>query len=263
MQSSVSRNRKSTASSSTSWTSRQALVRTVHSRLYDYQRARVENQAAIQGWIRLVQSKIQEYGIVEHDIYNVDETRFLCSRIASRKVIAAASRRARRARRIQPGARTWITAFECVRSNGEVIQLLIIFPGKSITNEITVQHLPQGSMFTESNKVWTSDEITLRWLQQIFEPLTHRCLGTYRLLILDGHRSLLMTKLDQYCQVRRSSYCVCLRTVLTYYDPSVSAYLDDWLPVLFRISHPTIGHWVWKVRSAESITDHATHHRLS
>jgi hypothetical protein len=46
-------------------------------RRIDYQRALAEDPKIIQAWFALVQNTIAKYGIVNSDIYNFDETRFL------------------------------------------------------------------------------------------------------------------------------------------------------------------------------------------
>lgn len=80
---------------------------------------------------------------------------------------------------------------------------MVIFSGNSLTDEITIQPLPHGLWFIESDKGWTSNEISIRWLKQIFEPSTHRSTGVYRLLIVDGHRSHLTAEFDQYCEEKK------------------------------------------------------------
>jgi hypothetical protein len=42
----------------------------------NYQRAKCEDPAIIKPWFDLVQRTILEYGILNHDIYNFDETGF-------------------------------------------------------------------------------------------------------------------------------------------------------------------------------------------
>src|SRR5690606_20456900 len=47
---------------------------------------------------------------------------------------------------------------------------------------------------------WTTDELTLRRLKEVFEPQTrNRTTGRYRLLIFDGHGSHLTPAFDKFC----------------------------------------------------------------
>jgi hypothetical protein len=47
-------------------------------RKYDYQRAKCEDPTIIRDWFRLVENTIAKYGITLADIYNFDETGFMC-----------------------------------------------------------------------------------------------------------------------------------------------------------------------------------------
>ena len=51
-----------------------------------------------------------------------------------------------------------------------------------------------------SDNGWTTDAISLRWLEKIFIPsTTSRRGGRYRLLVLDSHGSHLTPEFDQLC----------------------------------------------------------------
>ena len=54
-------------------------LRTRWTRRYDYQRAKCEDPKVIGEWFALVRNVKAKYGIVDSDIYNFDETRFMIS----------------------------------------------------------------------------------------------------------------------------------------------------------------------------------------
>lgn len=61
-------------------------------------------------------------------------------------------------------------------------------------------NLPKDWRFEVLNNGWTTNEISLRWLQKLFIPFTNsRVRGRYRLLILDGHGSHLTPQFDRIC----------------------------------------------------------------
>jgi hypothetical protein len=60
-----------------------------YTRKYDYQRAKCEDPEIIQQWFKLVQNTISKYGILEQDIYNINETGFQMGVAHTAKVIAA------------------------------------------------------------------------------------------------------------------------------------------------------------------------------
>jgi len=51
-------------------------LKSKYNRKYDYQRAKCEDPDLIRAWFQRVQSTKAEYGILEEDIYNFDETGF-------------------------------------------------------------------------------------------------------------------------------------------------------------------------------------------
>jgi hypothetical protein len=61
-------------------------------------------------------------------------------------------------------------------------------------------NLPKDWRIEVSANGWTSDEISLRWLQKLFIPSTNsRVRGRFRLLVLDGHGSHLTPQFDRIC----------------------------------------------------------------
>nr|XP_001392020.2 transposase [Aspergillus niger CBS 513.88] len=113
-----------------SFVKRHESLRTRFARRLNYQRAKMEDPEVIKDWFKRVQEVIQEYGISSDDIYNFDETGFAMGMIATYKVVTS-SQRAGRPSLVQPGNREWVTAIECIRSNGEVLPSTLIFKGKT------------------------------------------------------------------------------------------------------------------------------------
>ena len=175
-------------------------LKTRFSRKYDYQRALCEDPKKIQEWFKLVRETIQEWGIVDEDIYNFDETGFAMGTIATAKVITQAERSSR-PNLIQPGNREWVTAIETISASGWVLPPMVIFAGRTHrTNWFENTNLPPDWTIGVSPNGWTTDELGFDWLQFVFERYTKdRTKGVYRLLILDGHGSHLTPKFDQYC----------------------------------------------------------------
>jgi len=52
---------------------RHETLKSQFSRKYDHQRAKNEDPAVIRDWFQRLQQTIQEFGILEQDIYNFDE----------------------------------------------------------------------------------------------------------------------------------------------------------------------------------------------
>ncbi|KAJ8225492.1 hypothetical protein LV156_009112, partial [Aspergillus fumigatus] len=175
-------------------------LKTRWNRRYDYQRAKCEDPKVIREWFDRVQITIMQHGIAQEDIYNFDETGFAMGRTATARVVTRADYYGK-ASVVQPGNREWVTSIECINSTGWVLPPCIIFKGKvHIEGWYEDIELPRDSRIEVSPNGWTTDEIGLRWLKNIFIPLTSsRTTGKYRLLILDGHGSHLTPQFDQLC----------------------------------------------------------------
>ncbi|GMG16901.1 unnamed protein product [Aspergillus oryzae] len=76
----------------------------------DYQRAECEDPQIIQKWFNLFHETIQKYGILEQDIYNMDETGFQMGVASTARVICGSETRDAHAKTIQPGNREWTTS---------------------------------------------------------------------------------------------------------------------------------------------------------
>ena len=177
-------------------------LRTRYNRKYDYKRALCEDPTAIRDWFRLVRNTIAKYGIEDADIYNFDETGFQMGVISTAKVVTA-SDRALRPVTIQPGNREWVTAIECISSDGWSLPPMIILKGKTHISSWYLDTLPHDWTIAVSDNGWTTDQLGLTWLTDVFERHTKdRTTGVYRLLILDGHGSHVTPEFDLFCKDR-------------------------------------------------------------
>jgi hypothetical protein len=102
---------------------------------------------------------------------------------------------------VQPGNREWVTSIECINSTGWALPPCVIFKGKvHIEGWYQDIKLPRDSRIEVSPNGWTTDERSLRWLQNLFIPTTtSRTTGKYRLLVLNSHGSHLTPQFDQIC----------------------------------------------------------------
>jgi hypothetical protein len=173
-------------------------VKTRFSRRYDYQRAKCEDPKVIQPWFETLIQTVLEYGILDDDIYNFDETGFAMGLIATAKVIVSAETRGR-PHLIQPGQREWVTSIEAINAVGKVLPPYVIFKGKTKRLGWFEDAIP-GMRIETSPNGWTTDDIGFDWLKNHFVPITAPwTVGVYRLLILDGHGSHVTPKFDKIC----------------------------------------------------------------
>ncbi len=79
---------------------------------------------------------------------------------------------------------------------------MVIFKGKmQQPTWYEDKDLPKDCVLAVSDNGWTSNELGLRWLRDIFDKHTaSKAVGKYRLLILDGHRSHATPEFDLFCK---------------------------------------------------------------
>jgi len=105
-------------------------LRTRFQRKYDYQRAKCEDPDVIRGWFELIKDTITKYAIVDSDIYNFDETRFMMGVISTRIVVTSSDGR-KQAKKTQPGNREWVTVIQAVSSVGYAVPPFLVVAGKN------------------------------------------------------------------------------------------------------------------------------------
>jgi hypothetical protein len=183
----------------TKFINRNIELKSRYNRKYDYQRAQCEDPVLIREWFQRVQHTVAEYGILDEDIYNFDETGFQMGVIATAKVVTG-SDRAGRPRVTQPGNREWVTVIETINANGFAIPPLIIL-GAVMHQAAWYDNLPYDWSIGVSENGWTTKEIGLHWLKHVFDKHTaQRTVDRFRLLVLDGHGSHINPEFDYYCQ---------------------------------------------------------------
>jgi hypothetical protein len=169
-------------------------------RKYDYQRAKCEDPTIIRNWFTLVASTIAKYGIRSDDIWNFNKTGFLIGMIASGMVVTGTDRRGR-PKSVQPGNREWITVIQAINAAGWAIQPFIIGRGQyHLANWYRESNLPGNWAIATSQNGWTDNEIGLEWLKHFDRCTSKRSVGSYRLLILDGHESHHSVDFERYCE---------------------------------------------------------------
>ena len=170
------------------------------SQRYNHQHAKCEDPKIIQEWFNCIQIIIMQHGITLDDIYNFDETGYAMGLVATAKVVTRAEMTGRPFL-VQPGNREWVTSIECINALGWALPPCIIFKGKvHIEGWYQDEAIPHDWRIEVSPNGWTTDEIGLQWLKNLFIPATNGCTtGKHCLLILDGHGSHLTPRFDEIC----------------------------------------------------------------
>ena len=92
-----------------------------------------------------------------------------------------------------------MTVIEATSATGYLLPLLIIFKGKEHP-DTWYKELPKDWSIAVSPNGWTTDEIGRYWVEKVFNLHTKdRCVGAYRLLVLDGHNSHSTAQFEHFC----------------------------------------------------------------
>jgi hypothetical protein len=105
---------------------------------------------------------------------------------------------------IQDGNREWITTIACICADGTALTPALIYQAQSGNIQDTwlqdFEPAKHRAFFTSSPSGWTSNEIGLAWLKQVFDRETKaKARSSWRLLILDGHGSHVTMDFISYC----------------------------------------------------------------
>lgn len=158
-------------------------------RKFNYKRSCCEDPKIMKNWFDLVQDITTEYQIMPDDSYNMDEVGFAMGMISTCMVVTNSERKDR-PKLLQSENREWTTVIAGVSASGWALAPMIIFKGKNPPLYKNVVELPSDWTVKSSPNGWTTDELGLFWLKEVFDKQTRdRTKGQYRLLIMDSHGS--------------------------------------------------------------------------
>jgi DDE superfamily endonuclease len=151
----------------------------------------------VRQWFAIIGPELSSPDIVPENIYNLDETGVLLSMLSSLKVLVG-----KNDLRNYRGAgvkRTMVTAIECISADGRFLPSLIIWPASIHRSTWTIHPTP-GWHFACLKSGYTDKEISLSWVQRVFDPSTRpQANGRPRILINDGFGTHESVEILQFC----------------------------------------------------------------
>ena len=164
-------------------------VRTKRGVTLDIQRSQNLTEVAIQGWYDNLSLVVRRKYIKRQHTWNVDEVGNAFGIVSNQRVIGSADTDSTIIQTARE--REWVTAIECINPQGCALTPLVIFKGKHVQSQWFLPDQTPDWAYTSSNSAFTTNDIGLRWLRDIFLPQSTKELaeGEWRLLILDGHKS--------------------------------------------------------------------------
>jgi hypothetical protein len=155
----------------------------------DALRVRSITKDKVQDWYSQLEKVLKLKNIKGHNLWNFDETGTALSPVSNSRVVGTIATKTSYV--AQPSNRQWCTAIEAISAIGQVLQPLLIFKGKSIQHQWFIAEETPDWRYTASTNAYTSNEIGLSWLREIFIPQSAKNLqpDEWRLLLLDGAKS--------------------------------------------------------------------------
>lgn len=154
--------------------------------------------------------KIEKYHIRPQNTYNFDEKGFLIGvcHAAKRIVPIEHLQKKKTLGASQDGSREFISLVASICTDGATIPPALIYQGDSRDMQDTwledFDHSRDEAYFAVSSKGWTSEDLGVRWLRDIFDRHTKEKAGnSRRLLIADGHSSHVNLRFIDYCDRNR------------------------------------------------------------
>jgi hypothetical protein len=159
----------------------------------------------IEDWFELIGNVLEGPDIVSENVYNMDETGVMLSKLGSVKVLVATDDvRDYRGARVK---RKMVTAVECISADGRYLNPMIIWPASTHRANWTTFPTP-GWHYAFSDSGYTDSILSLEWLTRVFDPQTSkRANGKPRVLICDGFGTHEKLEILVHCLTNNIKLC--------------------------------------------------------
>ena len=106
-----------------------------------------------------------------------------------------------------PQNREWVSILEAISASGRSIRPLVVFQGSNLQSSwFPAAGIPDWH-YTTSENGWTSNHITLQCLRDVFIPESWPNGSRTRLLVMDGHGSLISVDFMWECKQNNIQLC--------------------------------------------------------
>jgi hypothetical protein len=164
-------------------------VKTKQGRALDRKRTQWLYRSHVDKWFQDLAAIVKRKGINPCNYWNMDEIGTALGPCSNQLVVGSSSTTSSLVKTTIN--REWCTAIEAVNPFGQALTPLLIFKAKHVQNQWFIPSETPDWIYSSSQAAFTTNEIGLKWLQEIFIPQTQQNLGKndWRLLLLDGHKS--------------------------------------------------------------------------
>ena len=151
-------------------------VHSIVGRSIEAARAEAATPAIIREFLELFESTRRRLNIPPEAIWNMDETGIALGVCNNSQVLASAHKK--KAYVKSPENREWVSIVETVSAAGERLRPAVIFKGKYLQSSWFEAGAIPNWLYTTSENGWTSYNIGLAWLNQVFLPGSSSALST-------------------------------------------------------------------------------------
>jgi hypothetical protein len=147
---------------------------------------------------RLFKETREKYGVLDTDIYNMDETGFRIGVGRAHDVITRS--KSGPLTKPDPANRESIPSIECVSASGFSLPPMLILPGKlHLEKWVTTNQIDGNTAFAVSDTGYCNDDIALDWIHHFNIHSNKRRVGRWRMLLFDGFGSHLTRQFIEFC----------------------------------------------------------------
>ncbi|KAH4900865.1 hypothetical protein HBI80_150040 [Parastagonospora nodorum] len=175
----------------------------------DRTRHQADSYIKYQAYFNLLHEKLDEYCLEAGDIYNMDEKGFLIGIVGTSKRVFSKRQWDKKEVRasLQDGSREFLTLLACICADRSSLPPSLIYAStQGAIRSNWVEGITAGDhdvFITSSQSGWSNNDVSLAWLEQVFDRCTKNKPGRWRLLILDSHGSHLTPEFLKYCNRHR------------------------------------------------------------
>jgi ribosome recycling factor len=150
------------------------------------ERVRNTSPEALAEWYNLFDSIRRTYQVKLSNIWNMDETGIALGVCNNQWVIGRSSSKSSYVQ--TPENREWVSIIETISATGACTRPVVLFKGQMLQSSWFLAEDCPDWLYGVSTNGWTSNEIGLRWLDEVFLPETAMDNET-RILLIDGYGS--------------------------------------------------------------------------
>ena len=167
------------------------------------ERKHAHNAKDIREYFEAYRAAREARGIVDEDVWNMDETGFRIGCGRAHWVVSGHSRKPLLL--TDPDNREYVTSCECISAGGRDIPLMVIIAGVLILEKWAQQNdLNDDVLLTPSPTGYSNDDLAIDWLKHFDKHSRKGQVGAWRMLIMDGYGSHMTYEFFTYAKRNQS-----------------------------------------------------------